>query len=68
MFSLNYAASKVSKIRITLYSVQIWENADQNNSEYDHFLRSARNSENFKYKCNKILVKLLKRISFLVQP
>ena len=25
---------------ISLYSVQMWENADQYNSEYEHFLRS----------------------------
>ena len=24
------------------YSVRMWENTDQNNSEYGHFLRSAR--------------------------
>ena len=29
-------------LRISLYSVQIWENTDQNNSEYGHFLRSVR--------------------------
>ena len=28
-------------IRISSYSVRMWENADQNNSEYGHFLRSA---------------------------
>ena len=27
-------------LRISLYSVQMWENTDQNNSEYGHFLRS----------------------------
>ena len=26
--------------RISLYSVQMWENVDQHNSEYGHFLRS----------------------------
>ena len=26
---------------ISRYSVQMWENADQNNSEYGHFLRSV---------------------------
>ena len=29
-------------LRISPYSVQMWENADQNNSEYGHFLRSAK--------------------------
>ena len=28
-------------VRIFPYSVQMWENADQNNSEYGHFLRSV---------------------------
>ena len=27
--------------RISPYSVQMWENTDQNNSEYGHFLRSV---------------------------
>ena len=27
---------------ISLYSVRMWENADQNNSEHGHFLRSVR--------------------------
>ena len=27
--------------RISPYSVGMWENADQNNSEYEHFLRSV---------------------------
>ena len=27
-------------LRISLYSVRMWENADQNNSEYGHFLGS----------------------------
>ena len=30
----------VEILRISLYSVQMWENADQNNSEYGHVLRS----------------------------
>ena len=29
-------------LRISSYSVQMRENTDQNNSEYGHFLRSAR--------------------------
>ena len=29
-------------LRISPYSVQMQENADQNNSEYGHFLRSVR--------------------------
>ena len=28
-------------LRISPYSVRMWENTDQNNSEYRHFLRSA---------------------------
>ena len=28
-------------LRISLYSVQMWENLDQNNSKYGHFSRSA---------------------------
>ena len=37
--------------RISLYSVQMRENTDQNNSEYRHFLRSVKNVENahFRY-------------------
>ena len=30
-------------LRISRYSVQMQENADQNNSEYGHFLRSESN-------------------------
>ena len=29
-------------LQISPYSVQSWENTDQNNSEYEHFLRSGR--------------------------
>ena len=32
--------SVFSRVRISSYSVRMWENADQNNSEYGHFLRS----------------------------
>ena len=28
-------------LRISTYSVRMWENVDQNNSEYGHFLRSV---------------------------
>ena len=35
----NYTAWKVSLFEVTL--VQMRENADQNNSNYGHFLRSA---------------------------
>ena len=28
-------------LRIPPYSIQMWENADQNSSEYGHFLRSV---------------------------
>ena len=28
-------------LRISPYSVRMWENADQNNSKYGHFLRSV---------------------------
>ena len=28
-------------LRISPYSVRMWENVDRNNSEYEHFLRSA---------------------------
>ena len=30
----------MKSVRIRSYSVQMWENADQNNSEYGRFLRS----------------------------
>ena len=33
-------------VRISLYSVRIPENADQNNSEYGHFLRSEQHNSN----------------------
>ena len=32
--------------RISPYFVRMWENADQNNSEYEHFLRSAYFNKN----------------------
>ena len=31
----------IKSVRISLYSVWMWENADQNNSKYEHFLRSV---------------------------
>ena len=34
----------VKSVRIQSYSVRIWESTDQNNSEYEHFLRSASNN------------------------
>ena len=42
------------------YSVQMWENTDQNNSEYGHFLRSdsfmvQSNAFAFAFENNKIL-------------
>ena len=39
--SLNFAVWKLSKVCISSYSVQMRKNADQNNSEYDHFLRKC---------------------------
>ena len=32
------------KIRISPYSIGIWENTNQNNSEYGHFLRSENDN------------------------
>ena len=43
------------------YSVQIWENTDQNNSEHRHFLRSGRD-DLFLHVCG-ILHNLIKNIS-----
>ena len=39
-FGLN--TKRYSVLSISLYSVQMPENTDQNNSEYGHFLRSVR--------------------------
>ena len=35
---------KSVRIRISSYSVQMQQNAEQNNSEYGHFLRSKEGS------------------------
>ena len=34
----------MKSVRVQSYSVRIWESTDQNNSEYEHFLRSASNN------------------------
>ena len=50
-----------------IYAVRMQENADQNNSEYRHFLRSATVSENWSIKRNSTIRRLLyRRVSFLV--
>ena len=36
-------------LRIFRYSVQMWENADQKNSEYEHFSRSERQWRQFTF-------------------
>ena len=33
-------------LRISQYSVRMWENTNQNNSKYGHFLRSVVNDQN----------------------
>ena len=43
----------MKSVRVRIYSVGMWENTDQNNSEYEHFLQCSRT------------YKLLKNISFL---
>ena len=45
-FGLNTERYGVSLRRISPYSVQMLENADQNNSEYRHFSRSATDTRN----------------------
>ena len=40
-FGLNTERYKVSQRSISPYSVRMWENTDQNNSEYEHFSRSV---------------------------
>ena len=40
--------------RISPYLVRMWENADQNNSEYEHFLHSAFYSNNRSYFVNQL--------------
>ena len=44
-------------LRISLYSVRMWERADQNNSEYGHFLGSA---------CSRLT--FYKRRTFVSEP
>ena len=51
--------AEYGKIRsISPYSVRMWENADQNNSEYVHFSRSAMHSKkvNMRETISKLLV------------
>ena len=48
----------MKSIRIRSYTVQMRRNADQNNSEYGHFLRSA-GQECFDLASNYSLVKYL---------
>ena len=50
-------------LRISPYSVRIWENKDQNNSEYGHFLRSELQQFLFEKRC-VLNVKALGVISF----
>ena len=38
----HFPAFGLKVLSIFPYSVQMWENTDQNNSEYGHFLRGAR--------------------------
>ena len=35
---------RMKRGRIRSYSVRMWENTNQNNSKYWHYLRSAKNS------------------------
>ena len=52
LFSPAFSRSRIEygEIRsISPYSVRMWENADQNNSEYGHFSRSAGQFRNFLY-------------------
>ena len=45
-------------LRISLYSVRMLENADQNNSEYGHFLYSAESFNKDLHKTKLNLVKI----------
>ena len=42
------------KLRIYPYSVRIWENADQNNCEYGHFLRCEDENKSLKTKGKQV--------------
>ena len=43
--------------RISPYFVRMWENADQNNSEYEHFLRSSNWTRQTTYYLMKVTLK-----------
>ena len=45
----------LQRLRISPYCVRMWQNADQNSSEYGHFLRSASKNQEY-WRANQTII------------
>ena len=53
-------------LRVSPYSVQMWENGDQNNSEYGHFLRSGIHLLRDRHQVSLLLWRKFDQINYLL--